>query len=273
MSKSLRDVIGSFKYDQDEVAKPKSVSAAKIVKTSPKKRKPASPTKHAKSHENLRDLPPSIRPGLTIVFVGFNPGVESSRQQHHYAHPTNLFWKLFNQSDLLSAVLDFRNTDVACHRALLDEVYTNGNLQARPEHDFALIELGVGFTDLVLRCTKQASELSSLEKAQNIPRLLGEFNASNAPFVVFVGKGIWEVVCKYLVPGHKLTAASFMWGLQSDPVVMSRFYSFCEYRPRVYVFPNTSGLVASMKYPEKLGLWDQFVKDMQHPHQESTSQI
>ncbi|GEQ72735.1 hypothetical protein JCM33374_g6423 [Metschnikowia sp. JCM 33374] len=267
-SNNLRNVIQSFKCDSPEpvIASVRSAGATKVAKRSPTKRKPNNAThanaKAVNSANILKDLPPSIVADLTVVFVGFNPGVESSKQQHHYAHPTNLFWKLFNASDLLSAVLDLRETDVSKYGGVLNDIYRHGPCSARAEHDFDLINVGVGFTDLVLRCTKQAAELSQQEKAQNVPRLLGEFNLSKAPFIVFVGKGIWEVVCKYLVPKHKLTPCNFSWGIQTDAEIMRRFTSFCVYSPKVYVFPNTSGLVASMKYPEKLDLWNSLVADM-----------
>lgn len=265
MSGTLRDVINSFKCELDDEIKPTltPIAAGKVSKRSPIKKKPRPniPSINYKS-QDLKDLPPSITSNLTVVFIGFNPGVESSKQQHHYAHPTNLFWKLFNALDLLSAVLDIRNTDVVSNDKLVKEIYQNGKSQARPEHDFELINLGIGFTDLVLRCTKQALELSQQEKIQNVPRLLSEFNDSRAPFIVFIGKGIWEFVCKYLVPKHKLTKQNFAWGVQKDPIIMLRFYFFCDYHPKVYVFPNTSGLVALMKYPEKLALWENLVSDM-----------
>ncbi|OBA23530.1 DNA glycosylase [Metschnikowia bicuspidata var. bicuspidata NRRL YB-4993] len=261
----LRDVIHSYKYalnDEEKTVKPKTRS--KVAKPSINRKKIDSKItdRYTKQDHDLKDLPPSVKPGLTLVFVGFNPGVESSKKQHHYAHPTNLFWKLFNALDILSVVLDIRNVSVLAHGKLISEIYCDGKSQARAEHDFKLLDLGIGFTDLVLRCTKQASELSLHEKAENVPRLLKEFEISQAPFIVFIGKGIWEVVCKYLVPKHRLNAHNFSWGLQKDLLVMLRFNTFCLHRPEVYVFPNTSGLVALMKYPQKLDLWQNLVADM-----------
>lgn len=249
---SLKDRLNAYKFNEDE-----AVDYKPLKVTKPKK----SRTKKANT-ENLTvalpDLPPSIAPGIAVVFVGFNPGVESSRQQHHYAHFTNLFWKLFNASDLLRKVLTRLNINIQDH-PLLNELYDNDSklCTAAARHDNELLQFGIGFTDLVLRCTKTAQELSKAEKVANVPRLMLEFNESQAPFVVFIGKGIWEIVVQFLIPGFKLTKANFVWGKQEPTTTLIKeFHKRCSHRPSVYVFPNTSGLVALMKYPEKLALWN-----------------
>uniref|UniRef100_A0A0L0NTT6 Uracil-DNA glycosylase-like domain-containing protein n=1 Tax=Candidozyma auris TaxID=498019 RepID=A0A0L0NTT6_CANAR len=243
-----KDRLHSFKYQESSI----NTTASGIRKPKITKSKAT-----VKRDEILRDLPPSIKSGLTVVFVGFNPGIESSKQQHHYAHFTNLFWKLFNESDLLRKVLARRDLNVADHKLLL-LLYENEHSKctATAANDNDLLDFGIGFTDLVLRCTKTAQELSTAEKLSNVPRLMREFQESEAPFIVFIGKGIWEIVVRSLKPGHKLTKTNFQWGKQdpSSPLIKA-FHIMCQYSPSVYVFPNTSGLVALMKYPEKLSLW------------------
>lgn len=278
----LLDVIHSFKCDTDDSGAVRAaVSGAKITKpASPRKApKPGLPRKDVQKEtpENpvaLRDLPPSICENLTVVFVGFNPGVESSKQQHHYAHPTNLFWKLFNQLRVLQAVCDARHENARALAeklrlekslrgdVILDDILQDGDVVARPHHDYVLSEFGVGFTDLVLRCTKQAHELSRAEKLENVPRLFAEFKQSNAPFIVFIGKGIWETVGKFLAPSHKLTKETFSWGRQHNDPVTRRLHVHCGYEPTVYVFPNTSGLVTLLTFAEKLSLWEALVANI-----------
>ncbi|PSK36414.1 hypothetical protein C7M61_003884 [Candidozyma pseudohaemuli] len=255
---SLKDRLQAYKYNEDGNIdfKPEKVAKPKALKS-----------KKAQSKElttALLDLPPSIAPGITVVFVGFNPGVESSKQQHHYAHFTNLFWKLFNASDLLRKVLTRRDIYIEDH-GLLKELYGNDAkiCTAAARHDNDLLEYGIGFTDLVLRCTKTAQELSKAEKIANVPRLMLEFNESKAPFVVFIGKGIWEIVVQFLIPGYKLTKANFAWGKQeASTTLIQAFHKRCPEKPSVYVFPNTSGLVALMKFPEKLALWNALVDEI-----------
>lgn len=213
----------------------------------------------AKDNSNysaLLDLQPMISDNITLLFVGFNPGVESSRQQHHYAHPTNLFWKLFNALDVLKKVLTLRKLDIDGDEFLCN-IFVEGKLTATAQNDDQLVPYGVGFTDLVLRCTKTAQELTKQEKLNNVPRLFSEFARSNAKWVVVIGKGIWEFIVKYINPSHRLTKENFLWGLQTGSLV-NEIHRQCDSDFNLYVFPNTSGLVALMKYPEKLALWEQF---------------
>lgn len=248
---SLRLLIQSFKYGGE------SLDVAKVSKASSPKRKKQKTVTEA---SGLKDLPPSLSADLTLLFIGFNPGVESSKQQHHYAHPTNLFWKLFNNLDILDRVLGVRN--IMKDDAFLRAIYEGSTCKATARHDNELVHYGIGFTDLVLRCTKTAQELTKQEKIQNVPRLLTEFGTTGAPWIVFIGKGIWEVVVKFLDPKYKLTKDNFNWGFQKDARLVSPFHKHCGYNPSIYVFPNTSGLVALMKYPEKLALWDELASSI-----------
>lgn len=240
------------------------------------------------------DLPPSLADNLKVIFVGYNPGEQLLIQQHHYAHFTNRFWKLLNELELLVAV---------------DENIPAKYASARPEHDYELVEYGVGFTDLVLRCTKRADQLLPSEKMANVPRLVLEFAQAHVKFVVFIGKGIWEVVVKYVATKTGVKARDvlklFEWGLQDGPVAE---YLADEVRkggtdevkqntgdeirhddkpnadeikeedehesnqldtlesdtafPRIYVFPNTLGLVTTMTHAQKLALWTALVADI-----------
>jgi len=35
-----------------------------------------------------------LKPGLELVFCGYNPSLASGRSGHHYAHPGNRFWRV-----------------------------------------------------------------------------------------------------------------------------------------------------------------------------------
>lgn len=253
-----RSIIQLYKYDE---ARP-AVSPRKVQKPKrPRKPAPGGLLKDLPA-ALLKDLPPMLRPGITIVFVGFNPGVESSRQQHHYAHHSNLFWKLFNALDVLAQVLRVQGIDT--HHAQLADIYRDNVCVARAHHDQDLVQFGVGFTDLVLRCTRLAHELSRDEKLANMPRLFAEFALAAPPFVVLVGKGIWETVVRFLDASHRLRPDNFAWGLQPASLHLTRlFHARCKYRPRVYVVPNTSGLAGHMKYAEKLAFWRAIAQDIE----------
>src|SRR5256885_651592 len=42
-----------------------------------------------------------IRPGVRVLLVGINPGVRSAQTGHHFAGPSNRFWKLLYESGLV----------------------------------------------------------------------------------------------------------------------------------------------------------------------------
>ncbi|KAI5962889.1 thp1 [Candida theae] len=217
-SQELKSIIHSFKHNHDVSYYPnitmKMKKNAKISKN-PQIRRTSSPQKRANvavaDTTKLPDLRQSLSTNLDLLFIGFNPGVQSSIQQHHYAHHSNLFWKLFNKSKLLEKVLAQKeepNNDYA-----LNDLLRNG---CSAKDDFELIKYGIGFTDLALRCTATAAELTAEEKLNNIPRLIHEINFSGARNVVLVGKGIWEMIVKHfaseLKTKLKLTKDNFRWG-------------------------------------------------------------
>lgn len=262
-SKELKKALESYKYVGTES---KSKKVLKINKK-PRKQGPAVGIKYD-------DLQPSLGPDLKVIFVGYNPGIQSSIQQHHYAHFTNLFWKLFNQSRILIHVLSSIKLDIDSERkkdSLLESLISLDNegkyvSGVKPKDDFDLVKYKIGFTDLVLRCTRTAQELTLSEKLHNVPRLLKEFGDTNCSNVVFIGKGIWEIVVRYylnlLDKNIKLKKDNFQWGIQEagvDPdynTLLERLHNDIGNECTIYVFPNTSGLVTSLNYKEKLELWE-----------------
>lgn len=251
-----------------------------------------------KSSVDLPDLQPSLNDHLQVLFVGFNPGTESSIQQHHYAHHSNLFWKLFNQSQLLHKVIsknknsphepvpETPNEVNKSEDQFLNHLLENG---CNATHDFKLIKYNIGFSDLVLRSTARADQLTMHEKLNNVPRLLLEFKLSHVETIVIVGKGIWEIIIKYfmnelsissknfkLASGNRKSGdgdggaphKNFKWGLLqkgSDStynLIIDSIYKHIDESSKIYIFPNTSGLVASLSFDEKLKLWQDMVNDL-----------
>ncbi|CAK7893495.1 hypothetical protein CAAN1_22S00760 [[Candida] anglica] len=278
LKKDLRSRIQSFGFkdgttqrvdigDRVRISKPSRISKTnlKLIKKNSK------PTQY-------EDLPPSLREDLSVVFIGFNPGIQSSLSQHHYAHHSNLFWKLFNQSGLvftIEQVKKFIDDDdlFICKRIkkripdidtyVVNELHSVYSSHFSADDDYELLKVGIGFTDLVLRCTKTAAELTIQEKLDNVPRLINELKESKPKFIVIVGKGIWECIVQYLhgKPLKLLEGGNFKWGLQSDikdstyKAVMDTLHSLLGYQCSIHVFTNTSGLAASLKYHQKLDQW------------------
>lgn len=79
-----------------------------------------------------------IAPGARVLFVGINPGVRSALTGHHFAGPSNNFWKLLFDSGLVP--------ERVVH-----------------EDDVRLPEWGLGITNLVARPTPGVNDLSLAE--------------------------------------------------------------------------------------------------------------
>lgn len=117
--------------------------------------------------EELRPIPDHIVPGLSILFVGFNPSIRSSETGHHYANPSNRFWKIIHLA------------------GLTPRLYT-------PDEDGDLLHLGYGFTNIVPRPTRTAQEITKEEYVEGREALLHKLRTFRPNTVCFVGKGVFE---------------------------------------------------------------------------------
>lgn len=112
-------------------------------------------------------LPHYLRPGLRLVFIGYNPSVYSAGAGHYYARAGNVFWRQLNASGLLPH-------------------------PAGPEDDASLMDAaGVGFVDLCPRPTVRADELTEDEIAAGARRLHAQLLEVQPRWAVFSGRGIY----------------------------------------------------------------------------------
>jgi TDG/mug DNA glycosylase family protein len=126
-----------------------------------------------------------LRPGLTILFVGYNPSLRSGETGHHYANPNNRFYTLLNKAGLTAR-------------------------KYSPQEDGTLLELGYGFTNIVARPTRTAEEITKQEYAEG-RRILHEKIARYRPDIVcFVGKGVYQQYS-----GRR----NMTWGVQAESAV------------------------------------------------------
>jgi double-stranded uracil-DNA glycosylase len=93
-----------------------------------------------------RTIPDVIAPGLTVLFVGINPGLYSGATGHHFARPGNRFWPALQLSGFTPRRL-------------------------RPEEQELLPTFGIGVTNLVARTTARADELTAEELKDGADRL------------------------------------------------------------------------------------------------------
>lgn len=99
----------------------------------------------------LRDL---MAPGMRLVFVGINPSVYAVERGHYFARKTNRFWPAFSRSRL----------SLPAREAL-------GVESLGPEDDTALLDLGIGFTDVVKRPSSNASQVRPADFEEWAPLL------------------------------------------------------------------------------------------------------
>jgi len=100
--------------------------------SSPNPFKPTSAQLLAARDKTVPDL---IRPALRVLFCGINPGLYSAAVGHHFARPGNRFWP-----------------------ALLASGFTDRLLS--PFEERAILDVGIGITNVVGRATASADELS-----------------------------------------------------------------------------------------------------------------
>ncbi len=83
-----------------------------------------------------------IAPGARVLFVGINPGVRSALSGHHFAGPSNNFWKILHASGLVQEPVTHVDDD-----RLPEWGYGITNIVARPTpgvSDLTLTELRAG---------------------------------------------------------------------------------------------------------------------------------
>ncbi len=151
-------------------------------------------------------MPDLCGPGVRLLFVGINPGLWTAATQTHFCHPSNRFYPALRKAGLIDFDLDA----------------SAGMTDAQRR---ALVDGGIGITNLVARATARASELSTAElKAgvQPLERLATELE----PAVVAVA-GITAFRAAFTEPGAGLGKQHRSLG-----------------RASLWVVPNPSGLNA-----------------------------
>lgn len=150
--------------------------------------------------ESLRPLPDYLRPGLPLMFVGYNPGETSARLGHYYAFAHNVFWPALYLSGLVTEPLTF-----------LD--------------DHRLPEFGIAITDLAKRPSRAASDLPASEFRLGREALRRKIARVRPRVVAFNGKGVYEM----------FTGKPCKLGLQAETVCGARVFVLPSTSPR-YAF-------------------------------------
>ncbi|KAI1334239.1 DNA glycosylase [Xylariaceae sp. FL0016] len=222
-------------------------------KTTTTKKRTRKPTTYAppSTYAHLPLLPDALAPNLLILFIGLNPGLATARTGHAYAHPSNLFWKL-----LLSSGITPYPCGAADDRAL----------PAR---------LGLGFTNIVARPTRNGGELRNAELDAGVGALEAKCGVWRPEVVCVVGKSIWESIVR-VWRGKGLAKGEFEYGWQEERMGAvprrgaggkrgikeeeeEKGKDDAEGTPydgaRIFVATSTSGLAATVSREEKERIW------------------
>ncbi|KAB5566977.1 hydrolase-like protein [Coniochaeta sp. 2T2.1] len=207
----------------------------------------ASPLKRSSSsyappslYAHLPPIPDALAPNLLVLFIGLNPGIQTSRTQHAYAHPSNLFWKLLASSGITPRFVS-------------------------PTEDRSLPQLySLGLTNIVSRPTRNGGELSKQEMDAGVEALEEKCRRWRPEVVAVVGKGIWESI--YRVKTRKKLGREWRYGWQEERMGVVGEEGMREGEremgvdygtpgewegSRVFVTCSTSGLAATLRPPEK----------------------
>lgn len=230
----------------------RKASSVPAIKT--ESRAPASPAKNPQKRQksgyappstyaHLPFVPDSVAPNLLVFLVGLNPGIQTSRSGHAYAHPSNHFWRFLHSSGL---------TPRRC----------------QPEEDRTMPRLyNLGLTNIVDRPSRNGAELSRAEMDAGVAALDVKARLWRPEAMCFVGKSIWESVWRVRHGGRAIGKAEFRYGWQDESENMGRGdpaddervegvdYSGEWRGARVFVATSTSGLAASVPLVEKERIW------------------
>jgi double-stranded uracil-DNA glycosylase len=113
-------------------------------------------------------------PGMTVLFVGINPGIRSAETGHHFAGHSNRFWKLLFQSGLVPEPIGY-------------------------EDDRRLAEWGYGITNIVPRPTPGIDTLERHEFVAGRASLIRKIRRCRPRIVAMVGVTVFRAV----FPNHK----------------------------------------------------------------------
>ena len=110
-----------------------------------------------------------IQPGVRILFVGINPGLRSAQLGHHFAGPSNRFWKLLSESHLVTEPLTYKE-------------------------DWRMPEWRLGLTNIIGRPSRGIDTLSAQEYRGGIAALTGKILRYRPRIVALLGVTIYRMV-------------------------------------------------------------------------------
>ncbi|HEX6974921.1 MAG TPA: mismatch-specific DNA-glycosylase [Vicinamibacterales bacterium] len=191
--------------------------------------------------ESLR-LTDRIAPGVRVLFVGINPGVRSAETGHHFAGPSNRFWKLLFESGLVPEPITF-------------------------EQDTRLPEFGYGITNIIARPSPGIDVLKPAEYVAGWHILEQKIDRFRPEILALVGVTVFRAVLPFLAEPARLkprptpatarlkprpTAAKATLKRRPTSEATIGLQPYSVHGARVFVLPNPSGRNANFSYAEML---------------------
>jgi TDG/mug DNA glycosylase family protein len=173
--------------------------------------------------DDLR-LTDRIEPGVRVFLVGINPGVMSATTGHHFAGPTNRFWRLLYESGIVPQAVSHVD-------------------------DVRLPAWGIGMTNLIARPSPGIDVLKPEEYLQGWQILEKKIDRFRPAIVAFVGVTMYRALWRVL--GHT-----------QAPVIKPGFQHATVHGARLFVLPNPSGRNAHFSYDDMLAAFRELAKAM-----------
>jgi TDG/mug DNA glycosylase family protein len=145
-------------------------------------------------------VPDVIAPGLKVLFCGINPGLYTAAVGHHFARPGNRFWPALFASGFTDRLLS-------------------------PFDELELLQAGYGVTNVVMRASATANELTRVELLTGGKRLVTKVKRYQPAFLAILGLGAYRTA----------------W---SDPKAVIGRQETQIGETAIWVLPNPSGLNA-----------------------------
>ena len=171
---------------------------------------------------------------MRLLLIGINPGVMSATTGHHFAGPTNRFWRLLYES------------------GIVPEPVTH-------EDDVRLPAWGIGMTNLVARPTPGIDTLRPEEYLEGWKVLEQKIEQFRPEIVAFVGvtmyRALWKVIGQVPAGGPARKSAGTV-------AIAPGFQKATIHGARLFVLPNPSGRNAHFSYDDMLAAFRALARAM-----------
>ncbi|KAJ8082719.1 uracil DNA N-glycosylase Thp1 [Marasmius tenuissimus] len=200
-SKSRQSAKRKRVCSDEDGEKPFGISSRETSPDKPKtkrtfKRRHADPEKYS----HLRHINDCLQENLDVVFCGINPGQLSAETGHHFAHPSNHFWKCLHLSGLTPERIPPTEDHTIPHRFSLGLT----NMVDRPTAEASPFPL---YRHSQTDTCSQANELKDSEMKGGIPTFLQKIGRYHPKIVAYVGLHMARLVHNYVLK-HQSTLTS-----------------------------------------------------------------